>query len=454
MNLDINPSAEERFNAEALTLAGQVKEVPESYFEDKQTPFPSEIIADQEIGPENIKGSVIITEADHSGHATAVFFAKGDKAFGILREAYAGLSTLVEKIQLVGNVSCFLSSRYIDENLVKWIIAVNNKPYHPPFISYLKQCALNDIDTLDVFVPIANMEVEIEFPFGQSHVTPLSSEKMDEWAHGVSALHDVTVDVAKTWLSDKTKRYQGLAAVRSMVHAEPQLAVEIGLRNAKQAVSALALFSPAILIPDIRCISKPVGGDSIRHYVALMRTSKGDLSQIGDVDDAPMSPFWQISKAQIDQNMDAGLKALSDIFQKETLSDFESTFINFVNIYSRTSFTADPLDKLVFTLSALETLLLKNTSEPIKKNLSRRMSILISKSPEKRKEVIETVRYVYRIRSNFLHHGQQTDQTESISAFLRDARLVFRAVLANVPQFHDKKEFILAIDDEKLRPKG
>jgi len=46
-----------------------------------------------------------------------------------------------------------------------------------------------------------------------------------------------------------------------------------------------------------------------------------------------------MTKAQIDQNMDGGMKELSGIFQKEKHSDFESIFVNFVNIYSRAAFT-------------------------------------------------------------------------------------------------------------------
>lgn len=455
MSLTIHPSAEEHFNAEAAKVAAQIEEVPESYFEDKQTPFPSEIIPDQEIGPESIKGSAITSEADPRGRRTAVFFSRGNKTFGIRGKAYSCLSALVENVSNSGNVSRLLSRDYIREKLVKWLIDVNSTELQDkPFISYLKQCASQDIGTRDVFVPLAHMEVEIEFAIGNSYVTPLSKEKMDEWAQGVSTLHGVTFDVAKTWLAKIEKSYQGLAAIRSTIQSEPGLAVEVSLGNAKQAISALALFSPAILIPDIRCISMPVGNDSIRHYSALMRTSNGEIAQKCDVDDAPMGPSWQMDKAQIDQNMDAGLRALSEIFEKEKRSGFEATFVNFINIYSRAAFTADPLDKLVYALSGLETLLLRNASEAIQQNLGERMAILIGRTLEERKNIVETVRSVYGIRSNFLHHGKQTDQIEKISRFLRDARLVFRGVLANVPQFHDKKDFILAIDDEKLRPKG
>jgi hypothetical protein len=239
-----------------------------------------------------------------------------------------------------------------------------------------------------------------------------------------------------------------------VVHAEPQLAVDIALENAKQAVSVLALFSPAILIPDIRCISMPVGNDSVRYFWALIRTSKGEIAQKGEMDDAPMGPFWQMTKAQIDQNMDGGMKELSGIFQKEKHSDFESIFVNFVNIYSRAAFTADPLDKLVYILSALETLFLKNTNEGIQQNLGERMAILIGSSLEARKEVIKTVRSVYSIRSRFLHHGKQTEQIDTISSFLRYARMAFRSVLLNIPNFQNKEAFLSAIDDEKLKPKS
>jgi len=82
------------------------------------------------------------------------------------------------------------------------------------------------------------------------------------------------------------------------------------------------------------------------------------------------------------------------------------------------------------------------------------MAILIGSSLEERKDVVKTVKSVHKIRSNFLHHGKKSAQIEIISRFLRDARLIFRAVLANVPKFQKKDAFLSAIDDEKLRPRN
>ena len=453
MPIDIHTDAEANFNAKALELVSQLEDIPESRFTDKQESFPSETIPVQEIGPEKIKGPGSITETDYSGHPTAAFFSSGDKTRGLLDQAHLDFSTLVKKVSDAGNVSALLSDAYIREKLLEWIAAYDkNGDAEKPFVAHLKACAQNDVDTFDVFLPIAYLEVETEFPFVHSLVTPLSSARLDEWADGVSKLHGVSVETAHEWLADITKTYQGLAAVKTTVQAEPQLAAETGLKNAKQTISVLALFSPAILIPDLRCVSSPVGADAIRSYMALMHTSKGDIGRRGDLDDATVGPFWRISKAELEQNMRMRLKDISDIYTKEKRSDLETRFLNFIEIYSRAAFTANSLEKVIFTLSALESLLLKDENEAIQQNLGERMAFLIGGRIDEKRDIIKTVQSVYGLRSKFLHHGRNIDKRERVSRFLQDAKLVFRIVLANVPNFQDKKSFVSAIEDEKLRP--
>ena len=55
-------------------------------------------------------------------------------------------------------------------------------------------------------------------------------------------------------------------------------------------------------------------------------------------------------------------------------------------------------DKLVYILASLESILLKNDSEPIQKNLGERMAFLIGPTVEARKTIIANVVETYARR--------------------------------------------------------
>ena len=141
---------------------------------------------------------------------------------------------------------------------------------------------------------------------------------------------------------------------------------------------------------------------------------------------------------------------LSDIVVKEKRTEFESLILNTSLLYSKAAFTAEPLEKLVYVLSALESTLLKNESEPIQQNLAERLAIFTSHELVERKAIIKTIRSVYGLRSRYLHHGNTTDELEDISEFLYYVWIFYVKLLGQSQSFNNKKEFLDAIDDRKL----
>jgi len=56
-------------------------------------------------------------------------------------------------------------------------------------------------------------------------------------------------------------------------------------------------------------------------------------------------------------------------------------------IYSRNSIATDISDKLLFVLVALESMLLKDSNEPLQKNIGERMAFLVGDSAQSRKVI-------------------------------------------------------------------
>ena len=113
--------------------------------------------------------------------------------------------------------------------------------------------------------------------------------------------------------------------------------------------------------------------------------------------------------------------------------------------------TSEPLEKLVYTLSALETALLKNENEPIQQNLADRIALFIGDGLEHRKKIVGSVKTVYGIRSKYLHHGNSSSELDELSEFFRYVWVFFVLLLGCTRKYQSKAEFIEAIDDMKLR---
>jgi Apea-like HEPN len=86
-------------------------------------------------------------------------------------------------------------------------------------------------------------------------------------------------------------------------------------------------------------------------------------------------------------------------------------------------------DRIVYTLSALEGLLLKNASEPLQQNLAERMAFLLFKEAEARWDTVRNLRAVYDMRSKYIHHRVSLSDERELEMFVRNANFTLSQAL-------------------------
>jgi hypothetical protein len=133
----------------------------------------------------------------------------------------------------------------------------------------------------------------------------------------------------------------------------------------------------------------------------------------------------------------------------DTSTKFASALYDALILYSRQSLAVDVSDKIVFTLSALESMLLVG-NEPIQQNLGERIAFLIGQSPQGRKDIVKNIREVYRIRSAFVHHGQTARHVGIVDQFLVNAWTTFSRLMDLSILYKTKEALIGAIEDRKM----
>ena len=94
---------------------------------------------------------------------------------------------------------------------------------------------------------------------------------------------------------------------------------------------------------------------------------------------------------------------------------------------------------------------MRNNTEAVQQNLAERIAFSIEKSSNERQNVARTIRKIYSMRSNYVHHGVQTiEEREEIDKLLDITWRMFIFLAHNINRFKTKEDFIKALEDSKF----
>src|SRR5439155_23752510 len=104
---------------------------------------------------------------------------------------------------------------------------------------------------------------------------------------------------------------------------------------------------------------------------------------------------WALSKTDIALFPNV-LDRLHKLAANQERTDFQQTLYDALLIYSRNSVAITSADKLVYVLVGLESVLLRNSNEPLGKNIGERMAFLVGDSLDSRQAVVANVDEIYK----------------------------------------------------------
>jgi len=449
MILNIHPSAADNFNKKASELVKLVKEIPVD--QPRSISFHSELQASVSYNNENIISVIDVATTNYRGKVLQRFFKEKEKRFGLEKENYNKIVEIAEALQSLPALRTKLSRSFIEKKLFTWIKnKFQDKGFLETFTEYLKREAILSIKQKTSWIPIAFLEVEIPFFISNSQIHPISKNIIGQWEKKCSLIAtEDKKNVSK--LFEKIKKdFQGLSAIVTSVEAEPEHAFNYVIEEAQRITSILGVFSRATLIPDIKCFSRIKGSEYIARSTVFFELDDNKFEINNSMLDIPTPQYWRLSRRGIDEIKKMGLDKLSSFLAAESLKDFEQAVLNSILLYSKSAFTADPMEKVVHILSALESILLRNENEPIQQNLAERIAVFSTDELEDRKSIIKTIKSVYKIRSKYLHHGFNSSELNLLFYFMVRVRSFFIKLIKNTDHFNSKEEFIISIDDQKL----
>jgi hypothetical protein len=432
--MNIHENAKSSYNEKAKSSLGKVVNIP--YGERK--PINLQLFNSGTISSKDIIGEVVIHYQDDDGLCGGFSFINNGANVGLIGPEYIEIQKMIESIVRNKGIKEVCSYKYVEDKFEKWFIDSIKKNETREFIEYLDQASVDDIKEYSIWIPIPFTTIEHDFAFGNMEFRILSERTIDEW-FSREEVHMEIADKHDDYILRIKKEYQGYAFGVVKTVAVKERAKEIAYEKISDALSFIRIFVPAN-----RNISKKSGlyeygwkmNESEDYFVV---NEKGECNGLAQAirDTSLMGHMSSDFIAMIVKSEFNGLLC------KEERTEFEQEIFNSILIYSKNTLKNDTFDRLLYILSALEMILLKNDTEPIQQNLSDRMAYACADTVDERMKIVDLVKKIYGIRSKYVHHGQfENIDKNLINRFLNLSWIMFNNIVSNMHIAEKRLDFI------------
>jgi hypothetical protein len=275
----------------------------------------------------------------------------------------------------------------------------------------------------------------------------LTKEFFDEMlSHHLKEEHkSLSKEEFEKYILKLRKDYQGNVFATITIEAEKEKAIEIAIEITDIHIKLFKCFSPTAFIPEIPSYFNRKGQTNIpQSYIFLYES---DFPNIISSVDEKSDFLFRIDAKMLEEFRILKYSKAFDIVLKENASDFENTFFNIISLFSKSVSSISFQDKLVYSLVALEVLLLKNETEPIQHSIGIRLAFLNRKNIDERKKVIKLIKDSYKLRSSYIHHGKIKAQYILLQEL---QHLVWQSivnVIRSIDNFKSQIDFVNNIED-------
>lgn len=454
MRLELHAEAAKRFDAQAEELVAKLVPDPHAGRRSGGGFTPGIVMHDQPDVAEVVSTGYV---SPLGGNEIAKTFRDGDLDLGLFDEGYKDLVRLAEKIQKVKSIRDAVSRELLVELIFKWVAAKHKGKADGPMTAYVLAECEKQLEEAEIWVPVAMLSIQSDITVGRVTFRTVTREMLDPWLSAVaaSAVEGNTAAQVGERLDGIRRELQGFAAAVVKVFAEPRRASEVAFEEAERAVAVLRYYAPATHIPEVVSYCTLRGREHVESEKQLV-VRGGLMDGYSEQSVDRSSPFWVLDDGYIADLEASGLPVLSGLLIKEKPTEFERELLDAVLLYSKAGLAKDPADKLIATLVALESFLLKDGSEPIQQNLADRIAFLFQVSGRERIEIKKQVLRAYGLRSSFIHHGRQvgTDEMDALREFMMTAWLGFSNLLGMTGECETKAQFFDRIEEMKMSGGG
>ena len=387
---------------------------------------------------------------DIDGKEMARFFFDCDPSIGFASDGHTKFLNFCQRIQQLEDVESKVSFTFVVETVFNWMEEKYSKSTSQTLCEYFLAICNPEIVNQEVWTPVFGIKLNVEINFGDILFKSVTENNWRKWITELNSRKPEAINNLRKFF-EKTEDKCPAVAITKMV-AEPIRAIEKSSEKVESALSILRFFSPANFNPSMHTYCTVYGREFIERPRHLF--VKNGLLTLASVTDSNLRwrHPWSIDASLLTKMKEKGFDILVKLHNQkaETRTEFQNALLSSLRIYSKSSLAQNLSDKLLYIVVALENLLLKNSSEPLQKNISDRMALLIGRSLEERLDIIRTYKKAYRLRSEAVHHGADLSETPDLKNFMKYAWWTFNKLVEKSDFFITREEMINYIDDIKF----
>ncbi len=373
----------------------------------------------------------------------------GGEPLSIEGEDFAKVLKLIQRVLGISTLKHLLSEEYVEEIAIDWCIE-NSRTRSQPFSEYLLSRVKNDVAYHQIWVPVSSLQVQEDFQFGMSRIITIGRGFFDKAESSALEARPGDREAINGFYNKMRRELQGNAAVAVSVKGEPKFASKQAQIDAEAAVGLLRFFHFAALTSKIFCPTALLGSEFTPQIHGL--TISGiDRFQYARSIKHKNEHAWRLSTSELSEMRRNNLDLAATLISDDGHSDFADRVRSSLLTYSKGITFPDLSDRLVYSLSALEGLFLKDASEPISQNLAERVAFSTSRDTDERIAIVKNFRTVYAARSQYIHHRQNKAlPDDALERFFCAAWAALATALGNVQKYSTAAEFIEVIDRMKF----
>lgn len=436
---EFNSMQTTRLSQISSNLLGKIREVSvQQSGHDFPTERPTTTITDRElIGPITFWGQ------EASGETVFGFIRHQGKAYGLSEDDYGRLDGLIDNVMELAWARAALSREFVERIFCNWA----RQQFCADGASFpeaLSTAARESVTEVEVWAPIANMEVERSFDFGPVRIESITASVIANLRSKAPSNRPEQEQQIRQLIDSLRQEFQGCAAVVVSMKAEPATAKERALRIAQDAVDLLRFFSPAAPRSYLFSPVALAGASCVPTSKLIVMRESGFIHSQGLL--PKHVGFWRLNVQQIMELKSGLLDTAASLLMPEGLSEFALAVRASLLKYSNGTTLADPLDRLRNCLSALEGVLLKHEIEPRAHSVANRMSFLLAREGDDRESVKQLVRQIYWLQGQSQLAALSRREEALIALFTSHAYDVLYLTLGNTITFGSKVQFLIEVD--------
>ena len=439
----LHEDARRRFEELGRSLLGRV-----ATFRDppsrERSGFSPNVFPGPTLTEADIDGDVHLGWQDRHGRPTGIAVAEpGGLRTGLIGPDYEKLENLASSMARVRPFQSTASVEFLRKQIFEWVKERHRGQGSAGCVDYVLRALESAAAEHRLLFPVSDLHVQSSLTLGSVTVSTfpasifeeLESKRVDGPSAGTHA------ELCRSMRRD----FQGLAVAETSVFGESIRAQEIAAERVDLAVGLLRFFTP----PGVTSRVARWGYAPRRTSRVFITDSTGKFrSTSAAIIGRPGTMV--LSDELRDILLDVCLSEACDILARASRTEFEEALLMGMVTFGRAALTPDLREKMIWYCAALESVLIRDSSEPILQNLSERLAMFAYDTVQERTVALKDVKEAYSLRSQFVHHGAEIDEGEVVNRFAHHGLEVFRRIAKNVHRFSRKVEFVEHIDRMKL----